>query len=1107
MNIQVSRPSQHVVVVTNCERIQRSLAEHLGVGAALRRTDDVVDFIKNEITKEYTRPVFAVLRRDSGVSFADAYGRAQNLIPADRVLPIDSTISSSQMVAAVRRRLAQIAAENPIEVVAEPSEDDLSEPVEKPVSAPTTPWPAAAPTTDLSAEENFEEAPESSDDDSFDAFGPASEPAEAAIADKACGEPDNAAVTFTVINALRPSVLSKRFTLSADGTLEKHPGGQLAEGRARKVELRSAAEFASLLASLSPSQAIVHGVFEHDEAIVLSKKRLDKRRGQNSVLPIVTRTKGDVKWPTGPGALMCDYDPPDGAEPMSSEEVREALYSVLPELRTAPHVCRPSASSCIYRKSDGAELRGVRGQRVYIFVQNARDIERAAKVMQDRLWLDGRGYFVVSKAGSLLERTLIDGAVFQPERLDFAGGAQCGDGLEQRLPEPEVFNSGAPWLDTARALPNLNGDEHLRVEQIKAAARIAKEPEAKAAREAWINERVGLFAATLDEQDESKRDQRISNYEASCRAAVEDGRLYGDFEITPDDDTTVTVGEVLDDPNKYQGRKVYHPVEGVNYDNGRICSQINLRSSRPYIWSFAHGGQRFHLIRARKKIALGVGERADTFAKTMELIRLDSTLFERGGALTRIVGNRTEPVTSEWLLLHLDRTVRFESYKLNKEGEIVAVPHDAPEWLTRRTVKANGEWALPEIRGVVHSATIDPASGRIIAEEGFDAASGLFVHISNDAPTVPENVGADDAKEALATLWKPFERFPFSDARDGSISRGVFLAALLTAVCRRLLHTAPGFLIDAPVAGSGKTLLALCAAAIASDDHPSVLGVAEGISEEEVKKALFAEALNASPVMLIDNVAGMFKSAAICAFLTSPNYRDRVLGVSRTANVPTNSLFLMTGNHPIIVGDLNRRLLRCELDPQMELPHKRAFKLDPLDYCREHRHEMTRAALALLKVWHNAGRPRLTEDRTASFEMWSDSVRQVVIWVGRNGWLDVVDPIASLDIGFAGDPETCKLDGLLQAWTAWDAKLREQGRGKDHYQVSDLSIEAQRGHGELFDAIDEIGVIERGVLNRRRLGCWIEQRAGRVVNGRCFVRVGKTSGALTWRVSEVATAK
>jgi hypothetical protein len=250
--------------------------------------------------------------------------------------------------------------------------------------------------------------------------------------------------------------------------------------------------------------------------------------------------------------------------------------------------------------------------------------------------------------------------------------------------------------------------------------------------------------------------------------------------------------------------------------------------------------------------------------------------------------------------------------------------------------------------------------------------------------------------------------------------------------------------------------------------------------------------LSASPTLLFDNIAGSFASAAICAFLTSSSYSDRVLGQSVNVTVPTNSLLVLTGNHPIIIGDLNRRLLRCELDPRMEAPHKRAYNLDPLEYCREHRLDMVRAALTLLKAWRNEGCPKFTPDRTASFETWSDTIRQVVIWIGRNGWLDVADPVASIDAGFEADPDTRKLDALLRAWEAEFGDKRQP--------VKALRPYAENSETELFEALDEIGAIERGELNPRRIGRWIEARAGRVVGGLRFVKAGVTDGSVAWRV-------
>ncbi len=952
------------------------------------------------------------------------------------------------------------------------------------------------PVSDVSSETDANEAHA----DAFAATEPATDikgPTQAPAGDEPAPE-NRVPITVTVIDSEKPMVLSKSYSLNANGELERKNGGQLVRGEARKTEMSDANAFADLLRSLGPHQALMYGVFEHEEAIVLSQKRRDKTRQQKLHPPVVCRVKDETAWSVGPGILMLDYDPPDGETPHTAGTLRAEAYEAVPELKGAPHVCRPSASSCIYRESDNAELRGQRGRRIYVLVKDARDIERAAKVLAGRLWLAGQGYYAVSKSGSLLERTLFDQSVFQPSRLDFAGGAKCGPGLVQRLPEPEVFNNDAAFLDTRKALPNLTGEENRKVDVLKMAAKAEVADEAKAARERWIEARISQFEAELDESDPVKRAEKIAGHEKSCRAALDDSRLFGDFVIILDDGAAVTVSEILDNCDKYHGRKCRDPLE-PDYDNSRAVGKIFLHGVCPYLHSFAHGGRTFRLVRARRTITLADGERADVFYKAAEVLRLDGELFMRGGLLVRVAGNQIIPVTADWLTLHLDRNVRFETMKKPKDGDPVPVPRDAPMNLAKNLIAASDEIGLQELDGVIDHPTMEVKTGRFIAEPGYDATSKLFLNLPPNIGGINENADPDEARRAVEFVWKPFERFPFADVggdMNGRVSRGVFLAALLTAVVRLSLRTAPGFLIDAAAAGSGKTLLALCVVALQAADEPSVLGVVEGISEEEIAKVLFAKALTGAPTLLLDNVTGSFKSAALFGFLTSRVYEGRVLGASAMATVPTSAMVMLTGNHPVIGGDLNRRILRCGLDAQMETPHKRAFKLDPLAFCRENRLDMVRACLTILMAWHNAGRPKYTSDRAASFEDWSDTIRQCVIWIGRKGWLDVDDPCLSFDAGFEADPDTNKLGALLEAWQATFGRSRQQVKAL-HGHVDGWS------NADLHDALDEIGVIEHGKLNVRRLGRWIEQRAGRIVDGRRFVKDGSRARAVYWRVETV----
>ena len=219
------------------------------------------------------------------------------------------------------------------------------------------------------------------------------------------------------------------------------------------------------------------------------------------------------------------------------------------------------------------------------------------------------------------------------------------------------------------------------------------------------------------------------------------------------------------------------------------------------------------------------------------------------------------------------------------------------------------------------------------------------------------------------------------------------VACLLTAVVRPILPQAPAFSFDAPEAGTGKTLLAKCVLRLCGA-LPTVTPACK--EEDELRKRLLAALREGKPGILLDNVRGQFGSAALEAFLTSEHYSDRVLGVSTILALPTNVMFLISGNNFHPTGDLYRRLLTTRIDAQTDAPERRSFEIDPLAYCRDHRQELVAAALTLLRGFVIAGKPRLTPDRLASFEDWDDLIRQCVLWMAKQGIADLGDPTACI---------------------------------------------------------------------------------------------------------------
>jgi hypothetical protein len=483
----------------------------------------------------------------------------------------------------------------------------------------------------------------------------------------------------------------------------------------------------------------------------------------------------------------------------------------------------------------------------------------------------------------------------------------------------------------------------------------------------------------------------------------------------------------------------------------------------------------------RPEIVIRGGELHAVAARALELMRNAGVVFARDGELVRICGEKIYPVSIPWLQVHLTELARFRKYDGRSQG---LKNVDCPYELSRAIVCMNGKWGLPILRGMITAPVLTP-TGRLIDKPGFDTETGLFLHLESSQwePIPPRSTG-QDVQEAVTSLWKPFVDFPFVGAAD----KGGFLAALLTAVVRSTLPTAPGFILSSPTAGSGKSLLAFCLEMLAGE-IPRAMSI--GTCEEELGKILLAELRQYSRCILFDNLQAPVQSESLCAFLTSPYFSGRLLGSSQVIGGEPCAFVVLTGNNVAVVGDLCRRLIRVKIDPRCEQPFCRTFDIDPLAYTQEHRFEMVRAALIILLASLQSGF-RHDGGRLASFEVWSDFVRNAVVWVGRQGWIDVSDPVSSLAESYSLDVETRRLKSLMEAWTtAFDP------RGGTVNEAIKLS----KNDADFFDVLFEIaGKNEK--IDPRILGNWIARHEHRILDGSCFARAGERRKGQIWAIQQ-----
>lgn len=424
----------------------------------------------------------------------------------------------------------------------------------------------------------------------------------------------------------------------------------------------------------------------------------------------------------------------------------------------------------------------------------------------------------------------------------------------------------------------------------------------------------------------------------------------------------------------------------------------------------------------------------------------------------------------------------------------------AKDWVScdcpRRVAESyisRGHW--PEIAvlsGFVEAPTLDQ-SGRLIDRRGYDEESGLYLALNEAAirgyKPPPEKLTMNDAEKALTTLLELVGSFPFVGDEDKS----AIIAAIITAMVRRVLPSSPMFAVTAPMPGTGKTLLAETPSIIATGRRSSVLSL--GHDDAEAEKRLGGVLLAGDAAILLDNIERPLGGDLLCQVTTQPSVRLRPLGVSSVVSVPTHALLLATGNNLAIVGDLKRRVVLVRMDAKTERPEQRTFDREHVDYVLSRRGELISAALNIPMAYLAAGAPSIDGHTPfGSFEAWDRLVRRPLLWLG------FPDPLGGAEALRESDPDLEAMRALLSAWL----DVPRLGGARTVAEIVNVGMEYFPGGGdsacpELRDAL-QLVCAEKP--NTRRLGYWLRAHRDRIVDGMQLQRVGGDGHAkvATWRV-------
>jgi putative DNA primase/helicase len=405
-----------------------------------------------------------------------------------------------------------------------------------------------------------------------------------------------------------------------------------------------------------------------------------------------------------------------------------------------------------------------------------------------------------------------------------------------------------------------------------------------------------------------------------------------------------------------------------------------------------------------------------------------------------------------------------------------------------------GRWRLPVLAGLINAPTLR-TDGSILSASGYDEATGLLLDPDGGCfPTVPNWPGKTEAFAALQLLDDLIATFPFVDRS----SRASALSAILTACIRRSLPTAPMHGFTAPVASSGKSMLVDLISLIAGGREAGVMS--QGKTEEELEKRLGAQLLAGDHVIAIDNCETPLGGEFLCAMLTQLIVRARILGVSKTPELPTNASVTATGNNLVLIGDMTRRAMICRLDPQHERPELRRFETNPVALVKAERGRYLVAALTVLRAYHVAGRPE-QPDPLGSFEGWSGWVRGALLWLGQ------ADPVDTIEATREMDPRLNALTSVVAQWRSVIGGENVSVRTVIERATEQQSItsgafsypKVEFAHPDFREALLVIAG-EGGAINGKRLGKWLASHRDRIVAGARIVRSGLSAGIMRWRI-------
>lgn len=274
---------------------------------------------------------------------------------------------------------------------------------------------------------------------------------------------------------------------------------------------------------------------------------------------------------------------------------------------------------------------------------------------------------------------------------------------------------------------------------------------------------------------------------------------------------------------------------------------------------------------------------------------------------------------------------------------------------------------FPRLSGITR-APIVRRDGTIVVTSGYDPETGLYLDLSPDLAgiEVPEDPTDADITAATALIRDDLLAMDGADGFDGFVFKSVAdqtnaAASLITTVIRTWSGPAPLFLIDGVQPGVGK-------GGLADAVHRTAFGTPMPVqpaprSNDEMDKRITADLAAGASSICLDEVQDQngdcrLDHSSLRAALTSEVFGGRRLGESEMLKLPQLATWFALGNNVRVPGDMSRRVVHIRLDSERaDLDTRGNFRHDLAQWLPQHRAELLRAVLVLIRAWFARNQP------------------------------------------------------------------------------------------------------------------------------------------------------